>query len=205
MTNIHSAAPFTKEKLTGLLTFIQEAERLKDQTRSGSTRGGRSESVADHSWRLALLAMVVTQGDTSIDQLKLLKLCLVHDLGEALGGDIPAIAQDSGDDRDARERQDLETLCAPLTPELRKEIIDLWQEYSEGSTPEAIMAKGLDKIETMLQHNLTRENPDIDFAFNLGYGTSHTSRHPVLAQIREQVDRVTAKIADERKVGAKSG
>jgi len=204
MTNNHSGTPFTNEKLTGLLSFIQEAERLKDQTRSGSTRGGRRESVADHSWRLALLAMVVTQGDASIDQLKLLKLCLVHDLGEALRGDTPAIAQEASDDRDARERQDLETLCVALTPELRNEILVLWQEYSDGSTPEAVVAKGLDKIETMLQHNLTPENPDIDFAFNLGYGASQTSRHPVLAQIREQVDRVTAKIADTQKAKSNS-
>lgn len=183
--------------INGILTFLQDAERLKDTLRSGKTRQGRQESVAEHSWRLCLLAMLVSSNDPAIDLTRLLKLCIIHDLGEALGGDVPAIAQTTDDDRDARELRDLERLCTPLSADLQAEILALWKEYNAGETPEAVMAKGLDKIETMLQHNLTPDNPDIDFAFNLTYGAAQTAKLPLLSKMREFVDRETAAIAEK--------
>ena len=181
--------------IDGILTFLQSAERLKDTLRSGKTRQGRQESVAEHSWRLCLLAMLVSSNDPDIDLSRLLKLCIIHDLGEAIGGDVPAIAQTEDDDRNARELRDLERLCTPLPAELRAEILSLWKEYNTGQTPEAVMAKGLDKIETMLQHNLTPDNPNIDFAFNLTYGAAQTNKHPFLSKMRELIDRETSAIA----------
>lgn len=69
----------------------------------------------------------------------------------------------------------------------------LWDEYSAGESFEAIFAKGFDKLETMLQHLVGKNAPDFDYAFNLGYGTKHTARHPLLARLRQLVDGETRK------------
>lgn len=141
--------------------------------------------------RLCLMVMLFDRELAEYDRLKLLRLCLVHDLGEAISGDVPATCQSPDDGRAARERADLETLCAPLPDDLRREILSLWDDYSGGTTPEARMVKGFDKLETMLQHLIGRNAADFDYAFNLTYGTQHTVRHPLLFQIRELVDAAT--------------
>ncbi len=78
---------------------------------------------------------------------------VVHDLGEAIRGDIPAIDQDASAPKSADERNDLVTLTAPLPPRLQDEILALRDEYEAAATPEAKVAKALDKLETILQHN----------------------------------------------------
>lgn len=185
-------------RIRAVLEFVQEAERLKDTLRSGFTRQGSPESVAEHSWRLCLLVILFEKELQGLDMLKLLKLCILHDLGEALSGDVPAIHQtaDNGA-RQMRERLDLVTLCKPLPVDLQGEVLALWDVYCEATTPEAIFAKGFDKIETMLQHVIGGNPADFDYAFNLGYGRERTEAHPLLAQIRELVDEATTARAKE--------
>jgi len=185
-------------RLNGIIRFIQNAERLKSTLRSGHTSEGRPESTAEHSWRLCLLVSLFDRELGECDRLKLIKMCIVHDLGEAISGDIPAIHQSADDGRAARERADLMTLCEPLPDDLRAEIMALWAEYSEGTSPEAIFAKGFDKLETMMQHNIGLNPPDFDYAFNLGYGVGQTARHPLLRQFREIVDAETRRKAEKR-------
>lgn len=81
------------EKLERYLRFIREAERLKNTLRSAHTSAGRHESTAEHTWRLALLALVLADEKPELDLSKVLSMCLVHDLGEAYEGDIPAVVQ----------------------------------------------------------------------------------------------------------------
>lgn len=192
------SVPSDPGRIAAILSFLDEANRLKDTLRSGRTPQGRQESTAEHSWRLCLLAILL--GDTleDIDLLRLIKICIVHDLGEAISGDVPATHQRAGDDRAARERVDLMTLCAPLPDDLKAEMIALWDEYAEARTSEAVMAKGLDKIETMLTHSTGSNPADFDYGFNLNYGVEATSRHPLLASIRAQVDARTRKLALEQ-------
>jgi putative hydrolase of HD superfamily len=178
-------------RLRGIIDFIQAAEKLKDTLRSGATSQGRAESVAEHSWRLCLMAMLFGRELTDCDPLRLLKLCIVHDLGEAISGDVPAIHQAADDNRAERERSDLIALCAPLADDLRQDIIGLWDEYNAGATPEAVVAKGFDKLETMLQHVIGRNADTFDYAFNLDYGLAQTGQHPLLRQIRGLVDAAT--------------
>jgi putative hydrolase of HD superfamily len=188
MTTPYAIAP---TRLAAIIDFLQAAEKLKDTLRSGITSNGRAESTAEHSWRLCLMVMLFDRELADYDRLKLLRLCIVHDLGEAISGDVPATCQSPDDGRAERERADLETLCAPLPDDLRREILGLWDEYSGGATPEARMVKGFDKLETMLQHLIGRNAADFDYAFNLTYGAQHTVRHPLLFQIRELVDAAT--------------
>ncbi len=181
------------------LEFLREAERLKTVLRSGYTTAGEPESTAEHTWRLCLMAIVLEDALGDLDMLKVLKLCVVHDLGEAIHGDIPAIHQHAHPDRHEREREDMNTLTAPLDPRLRQTILDLWDEYDRAETPEAKAVKALDKLETILQHNQGQNPPDFDYEFNLGYARQHTATSPFFRAVREILDESTrARMNDPR-------
>ncbi|MBQ5946439.1 HD domain-containing protein [Massilia sp. ST3] len=177
-----------EETIRARLAFLRAAESLKHTLRSGHTSTGRPESTAEHTWRLCLMALVFEDGLAGLDMLKVLKLCVVHDLAEAIHGDIPAIAQVDHAAKSAQERDDLLQLTAPLDPALRQEMLALWEEYETGATPEAQAVKAMDKLETILQHNQGENPPDFDYAFNLGYGQRYTQAQPLFAAIRQMLD-----------------
>ena len=183
-------------ELAGLLDFLRAAERLKTVTRSGYTSAGHSESVAEHTWRLSLMALLLAPEFPELDAARLLKICLVHDLGEAIGGDIPAPEQarraaagDAG--KSQQERRDLKEVLRPLAARQRAEILALWDEYDAGHSPEAKLAKALDKLETILQHTQGDNPPGFDYRFNLGYGREHTAHPPLIAAMRAVLDQAT--------------
>jgi putative hydrolases of HD superfamily len=189
------------DDLDGVLAFLRAAERLKTVTRSGWTSTGKAESVAEHTWRLCLMAMVLYGRAEDIDLARLLKMCLIHDLGEAIGGDVPAPAQVAGSPKAGQERADLLSLVEPLPAPMQREILELWDEYEAASSPEAKLAKGLDKLETILQHTQGRNPDDFDYAFNLAYGQRYTAADPVLAALRSRLDEVTAQRARDAGAG----
>jgi 5'-deoxynucleotidase YfbR-like HD superfamily hydrolase len=193
--------------LAGILEFLRAAERLKHTGRSAYTSSGERESVAEHTWRLCLMALVLRPEFPDVDFAKLVKICVIHDLGEAIHGDVPAPEQARrvalGDvaGKAADERRDLLELLAPLPAAIRDEITGLWDEYEAAESPEARLAKGLDKLETIMQHNQGLNPADFDYRFNLGYGRQHTADIPLIAQVREILDRETearAREADAR-------
>ena len=102
------------DDLDGILAFLRAAERLKTVTRSGWTSTGQPESVAEHTWRLCLMAMLLYGRAPGVDLARLLRMCLIHDLGEAIRGDVPAPAQAAPGAKSADERADLLELTAPL-------------------------------------------------------------------------------------------
>ena len=191
--------------LAGILEFLRAAERLKVTTRSAYTSDGSPESVAEHSWRLCLMALVLREDFPDIDIGKLVAMCVVHDLGEAIGGDVPApeqarrLARDPTATKSVQEREDLLTLLAPLPETVRSEITALWDEYEAASSPEARVAKALDKLETILQHTQGANPPGFDYRFNLGYGRAFTAGHPVIVRLRELLDTETARLAGSAK------
>ncbi len=178
-------------EILGLLQFLREAERLKRVYRTSWTSSGQQESVASHTWRLSLMALVFEPFFPAIDIGRLLKICIVHDLGEAIGGDIPATAQHDRHPKAAQERHDLLLLLEPLPESIKQEILALWDEYEAAHSPEARIAKALDKLETILQHNQGANPPDFDYAFNLQYGKKFTDMVPLIATIRSIVDSET--------------
>jgi len=193
--------PVSSKDLESILIFLRAAESLKTATRSGWTTAGQPESVAEHTWRLCLMAMVLSPAFPDVDFAKLVKICIVHDLGEAIGGDIPAPEQARRSaSKSEDERRDLITLLEPLPQAQRSEILDLWDEYEAAASPEARLAKGLDKLETILQHTQGRNPPDFDYRFNLGYGRQHTDGHPVLTTLRQILDDATEARAREADV-----
>ena len=179
-------------ELKNRLAFLQQAERLKDTLRSGYTGEGRPESVAAHTWRLTLLIMTFADLMPKMDLLRLLKICVIHDLGEAINGDIPAPLQVGRASKSAEERQDFQSLIADLPQTVQAEFIDLWDDYEYGRSDEARMAKAFDKIETLLQHNQGKNPANFDYAFNLDYGREQTDADPLAAKIRALIDVETA-------------
>lgn len=190
--------PIDPAALDGMLTFLRRAEALKMTTRTSWTSDGAPETVASHTWRLCLMAMVLAPHVPGIDLGKLLRICVVHDLGEAIGGDISAVLQAGAPSKAAQERADLLELTQELPAGLREDLVALWDEYESASSPEARLAKGLDKLETILQHNQGAMPEGFDFRFNIGYGAKYTSDEPVLQQVRALLDHETEMRARER-------
>ena len=89
------------------------------------------------------------------------------------------------------ERADLVSLLSPLDEKRRLEILALWDEYEKVSSIEAQIAKGLDKLETIMQHNQGKNPSDFDYEFNLSYGQPYMDNHPLFSQIREILDAET--------------
>jgi putative hydrolase of HD superfamily len=184
-------------ELPGVLAFLRAAERLKGTTRTGFTSTGQQESVAEHTWRLCLMALVLRQAFPEIDFAKLVKICIIHDLGEAVHGDVSApeqarrAAAGATAGKAEQERRDLLELLTPLPPAVRDEITALWDEYEAAQSLEAKLAKGLDKLETIMQHNQGLNPSDFDYRFNLGYGRQHTADIPIIAQLRAMLDEET--------------
>ncbi len=186
----------TGSGLEGILAFLGRAEQLKQTLRSAHTSGGRQESTAEHTWRLCLMALVLRDRFPEVSFEKLLRILLVHDLGEALHGDIPAPKQ-GAESKSEGERADLMEIASPLPAAVRDEVMALWEEYEAGVTPEARLAKGLDKLETILQHTQGKNPEGFDYRFNLQYGRAWTSDDPRLAAIRRLLDDATEQRARE--------
>lgn len=182
------------DDLKSILTFLRNAEQLKDTLRSGHTTQGRQESTAEHSWRLCLMMLLFEDEYPDLDMLKLIKIGLIHDLGEAVHGDIAAVDQVAGQDKNHEERKDLESLTASLPAALQDKILKLWDEYEQATTPEARLAKALDKLETILQHTQGKNPQDFDYGFNLTYGKTYTDADELTAKMRTLIDAETQRL-----------
>lgn len=179
------------------IAFLERAAALKDTCRSGFTPGGRSEDTAAHSWGLCLWLVLMGRDFDGLDLAHALRMAVIHDLGEAISGDIPATEQ-TGSKTEA-ERADFQSLLAGLAPDRQNDLLALWDEYEAGQTPEAQVVKGLDKLETILTHGIGDNPPDFDYGFNLGYGRARSDRHPLLRRLRAVLDeRTRARMADRQ-------
>lgn len=181
----------TPTEISGILRFLRHAEHLKNTLRSGYTSEGRQESVAEHTWRLCLMAMMFSREFPNVNVERLFKMCIIHDLGEVIRGDIPAPEQVGIEAKAEQERDDLLQLLSPLPEAWKVEIEGLWDDYEQAQSAEARLAKALDKLETILQHNQGKNPANFDYAFNLEYGKKYTSYDPLIAAIREIIDKET--------------
>lgn len=134
-----------------LLDALHVAERLKDATRHCDTSGGRRESVADHSWRAALMAYFMADEFPDADMNRVIKMCLIHDLGEAFTGDIPVFmkTKENENTEEALLSAWVDALPEPLGGEMR----DLYCEMNARETLEARIYKAIDSLEAVIQHN----------------------------------------------------
>lgn len=184
--------------LQSIIEFLGHTEKLISTLRTAWSSNGRQESTAEHTWRLCLLVMLFEKQYPEIDHHRLLKICIIHDLAEAVTGDISATVQSQFPDKSQREKQAMQKLVAPLDGKMQDEMLAIWQEYEDGSSQEAQLAKAFDKLETILQHTQGQNPDDFDFAFNLQYGKSYTDKDKMTRLFRTPVDDKTLDIIDEK-------
>jgi putative hydrolase of HD superfamily len=179
-----------------LLDALRVAERLKDATRHCYTSGGRHESVAEHCWRLALMAYWLRDDFPEADMDKVLRMCLIHDLGEAFTGDIPTFVKTDADR--AVEDSLLDTWVASLPAPHAEEMRELYREMNERKTIEARIFKALDGLEALIQHNESDISTwsENEYDLNLHYCDDRVGFSPALSALREAIREDTlAKIA----------
>ncbi len=173
-------------KYEELYEFFSIAGRLKETYRFGEVPAmAGKESSADHSWRLALMAMVL--GDElklKIDADRAVRIALVHDIAESLTGDVDIRLvyenKISKEEKEKEERAAMEKMCSTLAGEQKELVMELWNEYEEAKTPEARFIKALDKIEG-LAHLVEFGKEGFDIAELIGlYGNNEAERFPEL-------------------------
>lgn len=141
-----------------ILKVIALAEKLKYEMRHSWLSNGRQESVAEHTWRMSLMAILVQPYlDKEVNMEKLLKMVIIHDLVEAEAGDIPAFdtmnSQELQLKKQENEQQAMLNIKHTLEGALGEELYHLWMEFEEKETYEAKVANALDKLEVKIQHN----------------------------------------------------
>lgn len=183
---------------TELLNILHTAEKLKDTTRHCDTSGGRRESVAEHSWRIALMAFFLRDAFPEADMDKVARMCLIHDLGECFTGDIPAFDKTAQDE--SREKQLLDRWVSSLPSPCREEMRMLYSEMAALKTQEAKIYKALDKLEAVISHNESDISTweDHEYDLQLTYGEQNVAFSPYLSELRQAIRQETLdKIARE--------
>ena len=182
-----------------LLDALHVAEQLKDETRHCYTSGGRHESVAEHSWRITLMAYFLRDEFPEADMDKVIRMCLIHDLGECFTGDIPTFAKTQQDEE--REENLLLAWVDSLPEPYRAELRVLYGEMAALETLEAKIYKALDNLEAVIQHNESDIGTweEREYALNLTYGDDKVAFSPYLRSLRQAVREDTEKkIAEAR-------
>ncbi len=179
----------TKEYIRILL----QAGKLKQVMRHCWTMEGRQESVADHSWRIALMAMLLRQQEEfrDIDMDKVIRMCLIHDLGESFTGDIPVFLKKEAD---AEKEEDVYAKWVDTFPiEVRTEWQALMQEMQERQTLEAKTYKALDQLEALISHNESDLSTWLPLEYDLQYtyGKGNMEFSSFLKQLRKEIDAWT--------------
>ena len=169
------------------LDILHVAERLKDTPRHCTTSEGRTESVAEHSWRISLMAFLLRHEFPEVNMDRVVDMCLIHDLGECFTGDIPTFLKTGAD----RETEDslLDQWVKSLPPEVSAGMSALYREMDAQETAEAKVYKAMDKLEAVIQHN---ESPlstwsDNEYELNKTYAFDTVVFSDWLMELRKEI------------------
>ena len=185
-----------------LLNILAVAERLKDTTRHCYTSGGRHESVAEHSWMMTLMAFLMKEEFPEADMDKVIRMCLIHDLGEAFTGDIPSFYKTAADEE--KEEALLYHWVRSLPMEKAEEMLALYQEMEERQTLEAKIYKTIDGLEAVIQHNFSDISTWLpnEYTLNQTYAQERVGFSPYMTALRQEMLKDTLqKIEDAKKEG----
>lgn len=175
------------------LDIIHIAERLKDTPRHCTTSHGRTESVAEHSWRISLMALLLRNEFPDVDINKVVNMCLIHDLGECFTGDIPAFIKTDAE----RETEDslLQKWVNSMPTEVSNDLTALFSEMEAQKTAEAKIYKALDKLEALIQHNESPLNTwaENEFELNKTYAFDAVAFSEWLTELRKAILEDTIK------------
>lgn len=184
-----------------LLDFLRQSTGLKEELRHSWLPSGRHESVAEHTWRAMLFAFVFAEQFPDINRDKLLRMLLIHDLPEVVAGDEAAWQKTDHEQVFKNEKAGLEKILSTLPKKLQNELTELWLEFEEGETPEALFCLAVDKLEAIIQHNeadLSTWN-EKEFGFQFTHGKKYSDHHPLFRQLREAIDAWSKKKIDEER------
>lgn len=182
-----------------IIEFMKVLEKLKCNTRHSWTSTGRHESVAEHSWRLAVLSLLVRDRFPGIDMDKVLLMCLIHDWGEAVTGDVPSFEKKA--EHEEREYHAICQLLSVLPEKLKNELGDLFQQMQEMKTPEAKLWRALDMMEAVFQHNEADVSTwiELERTLNLVYGNEEIYKFDELSSLRDMLREDSLKKLEEDK------
>lgn len=174
-----------------LLNALETAARLKDTTRHCYTEKGRRESVAEHCWMMTLMAFFMREELPQADMDKVIRMCIIHDLGEAFTGDIPAF--DKTEENERTEERLLRQWVDSLPRQTRQEMTALFDEMEKRETVEAKIYKAIDALEAVIQHNRSELSTwiPLEYELNKTYGDDKVAFSPYLRELRAQVRRDT--------------
>lgn len=167
------------------IDFLGIIEKLKCNTRHSWNSQGKQESVAEHSWRLSVMALLCADEYPELDINKVIRMCLIHDFGEAITGDIPSFYKT--EDHEAEEEKAIARLMSLLPTTMAEELTALYAEMNALATPEAKLFKALDNMEAVVSHN---EAPletwiSLEYTENLVYGEENSQWSPWTRELRE--------------------
>ena len=146
------------DRLQQQIAFILEIDKLKQIFRQTYLLDAtRKENDAEHSWHLAMMAILLPEwaNEPDIDVLHVVKMVLIHDLVEIDAGDTYAFDEKRYEDKAMREEKAAERLFHLLPHDQAKEIYDLWREFEDGATPEAQFANSLDRVQPLMHNYYT--------------------------------------------------
>lgn len=143
-----------QDRLTQQLAFLTEIDALKTVVRQSHIADrSRRENSAEHSWHLAMFALILA-GD-GLDASKIITMLLVHDIVEIDAGDAPIHGVHDTIALQLAERQAAERLFGLLPADQAERMLSLWREFEAAESPEAQFAKALDRLQPLLLNTLT--------------------------------------------------
>ena len=174
-----------------LLEILHTVERLKDETRHSYTSGGRHESVAEHCWRATLMAYFLRDEFPEADMDKVMRMCLIHDLGEVFIGDIPSFEKKGSDENN--EENNLFRWVATLPEPYAGEMRALYEEMIALESTEARIYKAIDNMEAVIQHNeadLSTWLP-LEYELNVTYAEDKVAFSTYMKELRQVIREET--------------
>lgn len=144
----------TDERLARIIEFLEVADGLKRVERAGYIAdGSRHETDSDHTWHMALFALVLHRdADPDLDLARVLSMVVIHDMVEIFAGDVVVYDVAAREGAHEREREAAERLYGMLPVDLGESLRRLWDEFEEGTTPEARFARALDRLQAFAQN-----------------------------------------------------
>jgi putative hydrolase of HD superfamily len=140
-----------------ILEFMHVAENLKKLIRHSWLSDGRQESVAEHTWRMSIMFLLVEPHlGIKVDSLRTLEMIIIHDIIEALVGDVPAFEVFNPETKLLKVKMEtaaINEIRQTLNNETGEKFYSLWHEFEDKITNEAKVANALDKLEAQIQHN----------------------------------------------------
>lgn len=184
-----------QEPLHRIYQIIKLGENLKTELRHSWLSNGRRESVAEHTWRMSLMAVLLQPYlNKKVDMEKLLKMIIIHDLVEAEAKDIPVFEimgnEEAKKQKQMNELKAITNIKNTLPEEVGGNLYNIWVEFEAKQTYEAKVANALDKLEVQIQHNeadISTWKP-IEYELCLQLG-DHTDFSAILNQLKNIVEQ----------------